>query len=85
MTRQVITVAASETLTAALLHFLQKPIKRLVVVAADAPQTPVGMLTPFDIVQVLGESGTPLEFKATADEQIIEAVKAQAATPHAAS
>ena len=48
------------TLTAALVHFLREPIKRLVVVADDAPQRPVGMLTPFDIVQVLGKDATAL-------------------------
>jgi NADH dehydrogenase len=55
MTHPVIAVRASETLVAALLHFVREPIKRLVVVADDAPRRPVGMLTPFDIVQVLGE------------------------------
>lgn len=60
MMKQVITVRASETLTAALVHFLREPIKRLVVVADAAPQQPVGMLTPFDIVQVLGKGAPAL-------------------------
>jgi NADH:ubiquinone reductase (H+-translocating) len=54
MRRPVITVRESESLTAALLTFLRAPIKRVVVVADDDPQVPVGMVTPFDIVQVLG-------------------------------
>jgi hypothetical protein len=48
-------VRRSETLTAALLHFLREPIKRLIVVADDEPDVPVGVLTPFDILQVLGD------------------------------
>jgi NADH dehydrogenase len=48
----VLTVRESDTLTAALLVFLRAPIKRVVVVADDAPATPVGMLTPFDVLQV---------------------------------
>jgi NADH dehydrogenase len=56
MAQPVITVRASETVMAALLHFVREPIKRLVVVADDAPRRPVGMLTPFDIVQVLGNA-----------------------------
>jgi NADH dehydrogenase len=58
MTTPVITVTSSDTLTAALLHFVREPIKRLVVVADDAPARPVGLLTPFDIVQVLGKGDT---------------------------
>ena len=57
MNRPVVTVRRSETLTAALLHFLREPIKRLIVVADDAPEVPVGVLTPFDILQLLGEDG----------------------------
>jgi signal-transduction protein with cAMP-binding, CBS, and nucleotidyltransferase domain len=53
MRQQVITVREDDTLTTALLTFLREPIKRLVVVAKDDPQRPVGMLTPFDIMQVL--------------------------------
>ena len=57
MRQPVVTVRRSESLTAALLHFFREPIKRLVVVADDAPEVPVGVLTPFDILQVLGEDG----------------------------
>jgi NADH dehydrogenase len=53
MRQPVITVADDETLTEALLKFLRHPIKRLVVVDAANPQRPVGMLTPFDILQML--------------------------------
>ena len=58
MRRPVITVRASDTLTTALLTFLREPIKRLVVVAEDVPQRPVGMLTPFDIMQALADGPT---------------------------
>jgi NADH dehydrogenase len=57
MRRPVLTVRADDSLTTALLTFLRAPIKRLVVVAEDDPRRPVGMLTPFDIVQVLAEEG----------------------------
>jgi NADH dehydrogenase len=60
MTTPVCTVRASDTLTTALLQFLSQPIKRFVVVDNEAPQTPVGILTPFDIVQVLGKGETAL-------------------------
>jgi signal-transduction protein with cAMP-binding, CBS, and nucleotidyltransferase domain len=53
MHQPVLTVRAGEPLTAALLLFVRAPIKRVVVVADDAPQKPVGMLTPFDVLQVL--------------------------------
>jgi NADH dehydrogenase len=53
MHRPVITVREGDTLTEALLMFLRHPIKRLVVVADDDSQRPVGMLTPFDILQTL--------------------------------
>jgi NADH dehydrogenase len=56
MNKPVITVRAGDTLTAALLKFLRTPIKRVVVVADDDPARPVGMLTAFDIVQVLGQT-----------------------------
>jgi NADH dehydrogenase len=56
MHKPVITVRESETLTAALLVFLREPIKRVVVVADEDATRPVGMLTAFDIVQVLGET-----------------------------
>ena len=46
-------LAASKPLTEALLKFLRNPIKRVVVVADDDPARPVGMLTPFDILQTL--------------------------------
>jgi NADH dehydrogenase len=55
MRKPVVTVRRSEPLTAALLHFLREPIKRLIVVADDEPDVPVGVLTPFDILQLLGE------------------------------
>jgi NADH dehydrogenase len=51
--RNVVSVRESDSLTEALLKFLRHPIKRLVVVADDDPSRPVGMLTPFDIVQTL--------------------------------
>lgn len=50
----VITIRESDTLTTALLKFLRDPIKRLVVVAGEDPARPVGMLTPFDVLQELG-------------------------------
>ncbi|MBM4072210.1 MAG: CBS domain-containing protein [Planctomycetes bacterium] len=53
MRQPVITIRESDTLTAALLLFLREPIKRLVVVASDDPERPVGMLTPFDVIKVL--------------------------------
>src|SRR5439155_11763484 len=53
MKMPVLTVREDDTLTTALLTFLREPIKRLVVVGADDPRRPVGMLTPFDILQVL--------------------------------
>ncbi len=53
MRRPVLTVRESDTLTTALLLFLREPIKRAVVVADDDPARPVGMVTPFDIVQTL--------------------------------
>jgi len=49
MRQPVITVRESDSLATALLVFLREPIKRLVVVADDAPDRPVGMLTPFDL------------------------------------
>jgi len=58
MRKPVLTVRASDTLTAALLLFLREPIKRLVVVDDAAPRKPVGMVTPFDIVQVMGKNET---------------------------
>jgi NADH dehydrogenase len=57
--RPVLTVRESDSLTTALLTFLRAPIKRLVVVADDDPRRPVGMVTPFDVVQVLAEEGVP--------------------------
>jgi NADH dehydrogenase len=59
MRQPVLTVRAGDSLTSALLMFLRAPVKRLVVVADDDPQRPVGMVTPFDIVQVLAEEGLP--------------------------
>jgi NADH dehydrogenase len=55
MHQPVITVRATDSLTTALLIFLREPIKRLIVVSADDARRPVGVVTPFDIVQVLGE------------------------------
>jgi NADH dehydrogenase len=53
--KPVLTVRASDTVTTALLVFLREPIKRVVVVADDAPDKPVGMLTPFDVLQVAAD------------------------------
>jgi signal-transduction protein with cAMP-binding, CBS, and nucleotidyltransferase domain len=55
MKSPVITVKASDTLTAALLAFAREPIKRLVVVADDDLAKPVGMLTPFDVLRALAD------------------------------
>lgn len=54
MKSPVHTVRESDTLTTALLSFLREPIKRLVVVADDHSMRPVGMVTPFDILKVVG-------------------------------
>jgi signal-transduction protein with cAMP-binding, CBS, and nucleotidyltransferase domain len=59
MHRPVVSVREGDSLTTALLAFLRAPIKRLVVVADDDPQRPVGMVTPFDLVQVLAGEGLP--------------------------
>jgi NADH dehydrogenase len=59
MKSPVITVRASDTLTAALVHFAREPIKRLVVVADDDPALAVGMLTPFDVLRALAEKPAP--------------------------
>jgi NADH:quinone reductase (non-electrogenic) len=56
MRRPVITVRSADSLTRALLLFLREPIKRLVVVADDAPDRPVGILTPFDITRALADA-----------------------------
>jgi NADH dehydrogenase len=56
MRSPVITSRDSDSLTTALLTFLREPIKRLVVVADDSPTRPVGMLTPFDILQVVADA-----------------------------
>ena len=55
MRHPVITIRENETLTAALLLLLRQPVKRLIVVAEDNPQRPVGVLTPFDIVEIVHE------------------------------
>jgi NADH dehydrogenase len=55
MHRPVLTVRESEPVTTALLTFLREPIKRVVVVADDEPQRPVGMVTPFDIMRVVAD------------------------------
>jgi signal-transduction protein with cAMP-binding, CBS, and nucleotidyltransferase domain len=59
MRKPVITVREGDSLTKALLTFLREPIKRVVVVADDDPDRPVGMLTPFDLLPVLAESEQP--------------------------
>jgi NADH dehydrogenase len=59
MHQPVITAREDDTLATALLTFLREPIKRVVVVADEDPARPVGMLTPFDILQVLTESDMP--------------------------
>jgi signal-transduction protein with cAMP-binding, CBS, and nucleotidyltransferase domain len=51
MRKSVLTVRASDSLTTALLVFLREPVKRVVVVADEAPDRPVGMLTPFDVLR----------------------------------
>lgn len=56
MRTPVITVRESDPLMTALLTFVREPIKRLVVVSDEGPRRPVGMLTPFDIVQTLADN-----------------------------
>lgn len=53
MHKPVVAVRESDSLTEALLKFLRQPIKRVVVVADTDPARPVGMLTPFDVLQTL--------------------------------
>lgn len=48
--RPVLTIAESKSLADAMLMFIRHPVKRLVVVAADRAEQPIGMLTPFDIL-----------------------------------
>jgi NADH:ubiquinone reductase (H+-translocating) len=55
MHKPVLTVRRSDSLATALLVFLRAPIKRVVVVADDAPEKPVGMVTLFDVVGVVSE------------------------------
>ena len=50
MKRPVVTVPESCSLAEAMTTFLLKPVKRLVVVADDDRNRPVGLLTPFDIL-----------------------------------
>jgi NADH dehydrogenase len=59
MHQPVLTVRQNDSLATALLTFLREPIKRLVVVADDDPGRPVGIVTPFDILQVLTDGQTP--------------------------
>jgi NADH dehydrogenase len=59
MHKPVLTVRASDPLTTALLLFVREPIKRLVVVEDADATKPVGMLTPFDVLQVLTVDGRP--------------------------
>jgi NADH dehydrogenase len=53
MHKPVMTVRAGDRLTKALLIFVREPIKRVVVVADEDSSKPVGMLTPFDVLQIL--------------------------------
>lgn len=55
MHHPVLTVRESDPVTSALLTFLREPIKRVVVVADDEPQRPIGMVTPFDIMRVVAD------------------------------
>ena len=50
MTHPVITAKTTDTLADVLLTFVRHPIKRVVVVEAKDLQKPVGILTPFDIL-----------------------------------
>ena len=55
MHQPVLTVRDNDSLATALLLFLRKPIKRLVVVSHEDTERPVGILSPFDIMQTLAE------------------------------
>jgi NADH dehydrogenase len=57
MHKSVVTVHDNDSLTTALLVFLREPIKRVVVVAEGDGQVPVGMLTPFDVLQQVAADG----------------------------
>lgn len=57
MHRPVLTICESKSLADAMLSFIQRPVKHLVVVTETDPERPVGMLTPFDIL--LHYAGTP--------------------------
>src|SRR5262249_48590766 len=51
----VITARETDTLSTVLLTFLREPIKRVVVVAADDPQRPVGIVAPVDVLTGLAD------------------------------
>jgi NADH dehydrogenase len=53
MHQPVVTVRAGDPLTAALVLLIREPIKRIVVVDDENAAKPVGILTPFDVLQVL--------------------------------
>jgi NADH dehydrogenase len=50
MHRPVLTIAETKSLADAMLMFIRHPVKRLVVVATDDAERPIGILTPFDIL-----------------------------------
>jgi NADH dehydrogenase len=54
MTKPVITAKESDTLASVVLQFLKHPIKRVVVVDHLDSARPVGILTPFDILPIIG-------------------------------
>jgi NADH dehydrogenase len=56
MTAPVITVAENAPAPEVVLKFLREPVKRLVVVKADDPGIPVGMVTPFDILSAIRDA-----------------------------
>ena len=56
MSQPLLTIAESKSLVDAMQMFLEKSIKRLVVVAAADPTRPVGLLTPFDILVRFSEN-----------------------------
>src|SRR5262249_45206590 len=55
MTKRVITARAGDPVTSVILQFLREPIKRLVVVADDDETRPLGIVTPFDILQAMSD------------------------------
>lgn len=56
MCSPVITVTADTPAREVVLKFLRETIKRVVVVKADDPAMPAGMLTPFDILSAIRDS-----------------------------